>query len=90
MNRSESHLARNLVLARDGIPGRLDERARALSTCPYSCSISAASRSAMDARRPEVTAAADDAVGPPAGASAEPDVAPGARLFGAYAARVSA
>ena len=30
MNRSESHLARNLVLARDGIPGRLDERARAI------------------------------------------------------------
>ena len=44
----------------------------------------------MDARRPEVTAAADDAVGPPAGASAAPDVAPGARLFGAYAASVSA
>ena len=66
--------------------------ALALSTWPYSCSISAVSSKDMDARRPATAAAAAEGVGDPSDASLAPaalttaaaDGNPGAALFGAY------
>ena len=74
-----------------GSPAAL-RSALALSTWPYSCSISAVSSKDMDARRPATAAAAAEGVGDPSDASLAPDALttaaaegnPGAALFGAY------